>query len=153
MVRPKPYWTVRKVYWTRKSKTCFNKQTKWTTKVLGKFWFFEWKIYFKWNKKSWKKFSLPTAAFKEDTNLFSSEFRECFGLWLWLCNKALIDQLIRSNQENIRTSNQENIWISLHSVCTSKLRSEYFPVVTTQLVSKSIVLVVRKQHFRDKEKV
>ena len=25
--------------------------------------------------------SLPTAAFKEDTNMFSTEFREGFGLW------------------------------------------------------------------------
>ena len=28
-----------------------------------------------------EKISLPTAAFKEDTNMFSSEFRETFGLW------------------------------------------------------------------------
>ena len=28
-----------------------------------------------------EKISLPTAAFKEDTNMFSTEFRECFGLW------------------------------------------------------------------------
>ena len=27
-----------------------------------------------------EKSSLPTAAFKEDTNMFSSEFREGFGL-------------------------------------------------------------------------
>ena len=28
-----------------------------------------------------EKISLPTAAFKEDTNKFSTEFREGFGLW------------------------------------------------------------------------
>ena len=28
----------------------------------------------------WKKNSFPTAAFKEDTNMFSTEFRENFGL-------------------------------------------------------------------------
>ena len=28
-----------------------------------------------------EKISLPTAAFKEDTNMFSTEFREGFGLW------------------------------------------------------------------------
>ena len=28
-----------------------------------------------------KKVSLPTVAVKEDTNMFSSEFRESFGLW------------------------------------------------------------------------
>ena len=28
-----------------------------------------------------EKISLPTAAFKEDTNMFSTEFREGFDLW------------------------------------------------------------------------
>ena len=28
-----------------------------------------------------EKISLPTAAFKKDTNMFSTEFREGFGLW------------------------------------------------------------------------
>ena len=49
------------------------------------------------------KISLPTAAFKE-TNMFSTEFREGFGLSFWLYNEALIDQLVRSIRENIRTS-------------------------------------------------
>ena len=44
-----------------------------------------------------------TTAFKQDTNMVSFEFEEGFGLWLWLYNKALIDQLVRSIQENIRT--------------------------------------------------
>ena len=48
--------------------------------------------------------SLPTAAFREDINMFSTEFREGFGLWLWLYNKALTDQLVRSIRENIWTS-------------------------------------------------
>ena len=30
------------------------------------------------------KISLPTAAFKEDTDVFSTEFREGFGLWSWI---------------------------------------------------------------------
>ena len=55
------------------------------------------------NIKELEKISFLTAAFKEDTNMFSSELREGFGLWPWLCNKALIDQLIRSIRENIRT--------------------------------------------------
>ena len=50
-----------------------------------------------------EKISLPNVAFKEDTNMFSSEFREGFGLWSWLYNEALIDQLVRSIRENIRT--------------------------------------------------
>ena len=28
-----------------------------------------------------EKISLPIAAFKENTNMFSTEFREGFGLW------------------------------------------------------------------------
>ena len=28
-----------------------------------------------------EKNSLPAAAFKEDTNMFSTEFRKGFGLW------------------------------------------------------------------------
>ena len=28
-----------------------------------------------------EKISPPTAAFKEDTNMFSTEFREGFGFW------------------------------------------------------------------------
>ena len=46
---------------------------------------------------------LPTTAFKEDTNMFRFEFEEGFCLWLWLYNKAFIDQLVRSIRENIRT--------------------------------------------------
>ena len=48
-------------------------------------------------------------------------------------NKALNDQLVRSIQENIPT-------LVFRSVRTSKLRSEYFPVWTSQLVNKIIVL-------------
>ena len=40
------------------------------------------------------KNSFPTAAFKEDRSMFSSEFSEGFGLRLWLYNKALINQLL-----------------------------------------------------------
>ena len=36
--------------------------------------------------------------------MFSTEFREGFGLSFWLYNEALIDQLVRSIRENIRTS-------------------------------------------------
>ena len=28
-----------------------------------------------------EKISLPIAAFEEDTDMFSAEFRECFDLW------------------------------------------------------------------------
>ena len=53
--------------------------------------------------------SLPTAAIKVDTNVFSTEFREGFGLWYlimaiqWLYSEALIDQSVQSIPENIRT--------------------------------------------------
>ena len=55
------------------------------------------------NIKELEKISFLTAALKEDTHMFSSELREGFGLWPWLYNKALIDHLIRSIRENIRT--------------------------------------------------
>ena len=69
-----------------------------------------------------EKNSLATAAFKKGTNILSTEFRE--------------DIL-----ENIRTS--VIVRTSLRSVRTSKPRSEYFPVWTSQLVNKSIFLVLR----------
>ena len=47
-----------------------------------------------------EKISLPTAAFKEDTDMFSTEFREGFGLW----SLIMAIQLVQSIQENIRTS-------------------------------------------------
>ena len=33
-VRPKPYWTAKKAYWTEKSKAYFNQQTKKTAKTF-----------------------------------------------------------------------------------------------------------------------
>ena len=63
--------------------------------------------------KELEKIPLTTAAFKEDTGMFSTEFKKGFGLWsldwLWLCNKALIDQLVRSIRENIRDSTIANL--------------------------------------------
>ena len=73
-----------------------------------------------------EKIYLPTAAFKEDTNKFSTEFRQSFGAWLWLYNKALIDQLVRSIREIFGP--QLFVRTSLRSVRTSKLLSEYFSV-------------------------
>ena len=57
------------------------------------------------NLEELEKVSLPTNAFKEDINtyMFSSEFRESFGLGLWLHNKAFIDQFVPPIRENIRT--------------------------------------------------
>ena len=62
--------------------------------------------------------------------------------WLWLYNKALIDQLVRSILENIWTLALRTDFTSLAGVCTLKLRSKYFPAGTSQLVNKSIVLKV-----------
>ena len=52
-------------------------------------------------------------------NYMNLEKALVFGLWLWLHNKA-----------------------SLRSVRTSQLRSEDFPVWTSQLVNKSIIFVL-----------
>ena len=54
-------------------------------------------------KERLERIYLLTTVFKEDTNMFSFEFEEGFGLRLWLYNKALIDQLARSIRESIRT--------------------------------------------------
>ena len=35
--------------------------------------------------------------------MVTSEFTDGFGVWLWLYNKVLIDQLVRSVRENIWT--------------------------------------------------
>ena len=130
----------RKAYWTGKSKTFFNKQKqKGWQKFSRKFYFSYWKFYFKWDIET-GKISLPTAAFKEDTNMFSTEFREGFGLRLWLYNKALIDQLWGPYGKIFGP--QLFVWTSLSSVRTSKLRSEYFPIWTSQLVNKSILFYV-----------
>ena len=80
MVRPKPYWTAKKAYWTGKSKAFFNKQKQnGGQKFSSKFYFFieSFALNEIWELE---KISLPTAAFKEDTNMFSTEFREGFGL-------------------------------------------------------------------------
>ena len=66
-------------YWTGKSKAHFNKQTNWTSKIFTQVLVFSMKAL---NEiKELDKISLPTAAFKGDTNMFSSEFREGFVLW------------------------------------------------------------------------
>ena len=79
-----------------------NKQIRWTTQIFTRVLVFL-NESFTLNKKEepeknveeLEKNSLPTAAFKKATNMLSSEFREGFGLSLWLYNKALIDQPIR----------------------------------------------------------
>ena len=43
---------------------------------------FEWKLHFKLERAIGKiSVTLPTAAVKEDTNIFSSQLRKGFGLW------------------------------------------------------------------------
>ena len=49
-----------------------------------------------------EKISLPTAAFKEDANMFSSEFREGFVWSLVFDYGYIIKQLIRPIRQNIR---------------------------------------------------
>ena len=70
----------KKAYWTGKSKTFFNKQKqKGLQKFSRKVYFSYWKFYFKWDMETGKKF--PSDSCIQDTDMFSTEFREDFGLW------------------------------------------------------------------------
>ena len=87
--------------------------------------------------------NFPSNSCIQGRSVLNLEEASVFGLLLWLYDKALIDQLVWSIRENIQTSafRTDLTETSLLSVRTSKLRSEYFPVWTSQLVNKSILLL------------
>ena len=55
---------------------------------------------------NWKKFPFQQLYSRKTqiNSVLNLEKALVFGLWLWLYNKALIDQVVRSIREIIRTS-------------------------------------------------
>ena len=137
-VRPKPYWTAKRCIGPENRRpTSINKKNG-RQKFLSKLWFFEGKLYLKWDRGIGKYSGRIRKKIPENTyHSVKYPFAQYQSLVLWLYNKALIDQLVQSIREIfgplffVRTS--------LRLVRTSKLRSKYFPVCTSQLVNKSIV--------------
>ena len=56
-------------------------------------------------QRNWKKFPFQQLHSRKTQicSVLNLEKASAFGLSLWLYNKALIDQLVRSIRENIRT--------------------------------------------------
>ena len=86
-VRPKPYWTAKKrIGPVNRRPSSINKNKRDDKNFHARFTFL-FKVYFFIESftlnEIWEleKVSLPTAALKGDTNMFSTEFRESFGLW------------------------------------------------------------------------
>ena len=74
-----------------------------------------------------------SAIFREFSENFLTTFRRFYESFrLWLYNKALINQFF--------------VLYGIYSVCTLKLRSEYFAICSSQLVSKSILVSHVRRH-------
>ena len=96
----------------------FNKQTKWTTKILNASFGFLNENFTLNEIEELEKISLLTTAFKEDTcSVLNLEKALILGLWLWLL-LLFYFTLIRYIQENIHTLVSGIL----------NLQSEYFPV-------------------------